>query len=117
MIVLESLILGFYFYLAQQLIFLVRFGKFNSIVGSLDIFLYAVGVISSWLVIYLIRGKSRQERNALLIAFVIAQPIAFVGALMGGLIGGLGIVVFGLAPTLLALLVTNSALKKRKSKI
>lgn len=90
---------GLYFYALQQGIYLVRFKELNTQVNMLDLYLVVVGILSVWLFMFF-RSKmhSKKARIALFVAFILAVPIASVGALLGGLLGPIGILAYGLIP-------------------
>ncbi|MCA9388942.1 hypothetical protein KC644_04290 [Candidatus Berkelbacteria bacterium] len=114
MILIESLIGGFYFYFVQQLIFLIRFGRFNSIVNQLDLSLYIIGAVAIFTLLKLLSGKNKRQQAVLLGVFIVAQPLAIIGALAGGQLGLIPIIIFGLAPILALLLIANLIVKKLK---
>lgn len=113
--VLFGILFGFYFYFLQQILFFLRFGTFNQQTSSLDISLVLVGAISVWMLMYL-RSKfqSPDDRRKLWAAFGLSAIAAVFTSLMGGLLGFIGILIFGLAPFVVVLGLTNILLSRSK---
>lgn len=92
-----SVVLGLYFYLLFQVIYLVQFGSFNWRFELGDIGLLAVGLFSVLLTQYYAR-KLPRLRGLVLIPFLLAAWLSTYMALGGGLLGVWGVVGFGLLP-------------------
>lgn len=97
-----SLLFGLYMYLLFQLMFILRFGRINTDVNSLDLYILVVGIASVLMLMYFAR-KLTARRVFLCIPFLIALPFSYIGALGGGLLGGVGVLIFGLVPFAIAL--------------
>ncbi len=97
-----ALLYGLYFYVLFQIVFLIRFGHVNGGVGMGEIALYAVG-LGSVLFCQWLTKKHPGHELAMTVAFVLATPFAFFGALLGGLFGALGVFLLGIIPFLVIL--------------
>jgi hypothetical protein len=102
---------GLYYYALFQVMHAVRFGGLNTGLRTLDLLIVAIGVLSVVLLMYLWRKLVRRQA-LLLIAFLIALPLSYIGALGGGLLGAGGLLVFGLVPFGLALPVGYGIIKR-----
>lgn len=90
-------LLGLYFYILFQIIFLLRFGRINTQVHILDLGLVIIG-ISSVLLYTFFANKLTQHKHLLIIPFLLALSFSYLGTLGGGLIHPLALLVFGLIP-------------------
>lgn len=95
--------IGLMYPVIQVLIFIVRFGGFNTDVAPLDyVLFFAAGLIGALLLIlFLRRSKSKAGRWIILTAYILAAPLAVAGMVVGGLLGPVGVVLFSLMPWLL----------------
>lgn len=105
--------LGLLYYPLQQLIFYVRFGRFNATFHPMDLLLEVVGVLAFLMLSYtLSTTKQSSARTLLWVLFLlVAVPLSLIGSVGGGLLGPLGIVVFGLVPVLLVLLLAKGVIR------
>ena len=97
---------GLGFCALQVALALLRFGRLpeggplGSVLFGLALF-FAAGALAYLLVRALLRGASRRWRRTMLVAAVVATPLAVAGSLMGGLFGPAGVLVWALLPYLL----------------
>ncbi len=92
----------------QILIVLYRFGGNSFLSGlsndqmwiGLGLF-FVTGVLIGLLLQLLFRGTTSGLRTLLLIAAILATPLAVLAGLMGGLFGPFGVILYGLLPFLL----------------
>lgn len=110
-----AVLYGFYLYLIFQTVFLFRFGRINTDVNILDLFIVLVGVLSVALFMYF-GNKVGDKRKWLFIPFVIAVPFSYIGMLGGGLLGPVGILLYGMIPFLITLPIGYVFLKKKSDK-
>ena len=97
-----TIICGWYYYFLQQLIFLLRFKRFKLPFESLDVSLFAIGIVSIWLLLFFLK-RSQQNKRKLIIYFFIAMPCSLFLSIFGGLFGPIGVLVTGIAPFAIAL--------------
>lgn len=97
-----AVLYGLYFYVIFQGIYFWRFGSINIDVNLLDLYVIIVGIVSVFMLMYTAKRLS-SGRGSLFVAFLIAIPFAYIGALGGGLLGATGILLFGLIPFGIAL--------------
>lgn len=85
---------------AQIIIFYVRFGRWNNASTYTDYLLFFLsGALGGWILTYILnRQVSGAQRRVVLIAFLLASPIALMLMLAGGLIGPLGVLIFPQIP-------------------
>ena len=97
---------GLGFCALQVALALMRFGglpeggPLGSVLFGLTLF-FAAGALAYLLVRALLRGASRRWRRKMLVAAVVATPLAVAGSLIGGLFGPAGVLVWALLPYLL----------------
>jgi hypothetical protein len=91
-----ALLVGLLTIAAQVLIYYVRFGSLNTVSPFIDyLFIFLAGSLGgSILVFFLNRHESTRARWIVLIAFLLASPIALIMMLGGGLLGPLGVLIF-----------------------
>ncbi len=78
--------LGLLMPLAQALVFFARFGQMDNS-DPLGLVFLPVGLISGIVLIYLLeRTQSRNRKISTIAGYVIALPVAFIGALGSGLL-------------------------------
>jgi len=106
-----AILYGLYFYLIFHVLFLFRFGRFNTDMSVVDLFIVLVGIMSVLLLMYFAK-KVGEKKKLLFIPFVIAIPFSYIGALGGGLLGPVGVLVFGMIPFLITLPIGYALLKK-----
>ncbi len=84
----------------QVAAFYMRFGRWNTDSTIVDyILFFLAGSIGGWiLVTFLNRQTSTAKRWVVLIAFLLATPIAMIFILGGGLLGAIGILLFPQIP-------------------
>jgi hypothetical protein len=90
-----ALVVGLLSIVAQVVVFYVRFGVFNtqaSFANYVSFFLAGTlgGSILMW---FLNRETSPRGRRILLIAFLLASPLALIMMLAGGLFGPIGVLI------------------------
>jgi len=92
-----AILFGLYFYLLFQVMFLLRFGSLNLTFNVLDLVIILVGIFSVALLFFCMR-KLPAKQSWMILPFLLAVPLAYIGALGGGLLGAIGILIFGLVP-------------------
>jgi len=92
-----AILFGLYMYIAFQVMYLIRFGSLNMEVQFIDLSILVVGILSVMIYVYFAR-KLTTKRRLLFVAFLIAVPFGYIGALGGGLLGFIGTIVFGIVP-------------------
>lgn len=100
---LRVVVYGLYLYVLHQIVFFVRFGALNTTLSISDLFLIGVGILSILLYVYFARNSHTTRKNALRAAFVLSIPFSFFGTLAGGLLGNVGILIYGLIPSIVCL--------------
>lgn len=90
-----ALVVGLLAIVAQVVTFYIRFGFFNtqaSFANYVSFFLAGTlgGSILIW---FLNREESARARRIVLIAFLLASPLALISMLAGGLFGPLGVLI------------------------
>jgi hypothetical protein len=85
---------------AQILTFYVRFGRWNTDSTFTDYLLFFLaGAIGGGILTYFLNRQSTpKQRRAVLIAFLLASPLALILMLAGGLLGWIGILLFPQIP-------------------
>lgn len=86
-------LIGLLMPILQFVIFYIRFGNTNPDSSLLDYVLFFVaGIIGGLILIALLqRSKTKAARWLVLIAFILATPIALTGMIVGGLAGPIGV--------------------------
>lgn len=87
-------LIGLLMLVIQVLIFYIRFGELNQEGTLLDYFVFFLaGTIGGLLLIYLLRRSKTKAANwIVIVAFILATPIALMGMVVGGLAGPVGAV-------------------------
>ena len=87
-------LVGLLFPVLQGTIYYLRFGLLNPYAGFLDYFLFFLaGALGGLVLIALFqRSRTRAAKWIVLVAFLLATPLATLGALGGGLLGLFGVV-------------------------
>lgn len=86
---------------AQLLIFFFRFGNLPLDMVSQSIIFLPLGLLSSLLLLYLIKkSHSGKQRNLVIGGYILMSPVAFICSLMGGLIFSpiVGTTLYGFIP-------------------
>lgn len=95
-----SLVAGLLSVLGQMILYLVRFGRWNT--GStLAVYLYffLAGTLGGLILIFMLnRQTSLKARRIVLAAFLLASPLALLLMLGGGLLGPLGLLILPQIP-------------------
>ena len=94
---LWATVYGAYLYLLFQIMFFARFGRINTQVSVLDLFIWVVGIVSVLILMFFMR-KLPTRKALMFVPFVIALPFGYVGTMGGGLIGPLGMLILGTIP-------------------
>lgn len=91
-----ALLAGLLTIAAQVLIYYVRFGSLNTVSPFIDyLFIFLAGSLGgSILVFFLNRHESTRARWIVMVAFLLAAPIALIMILGGGQLGPLGVLIF-----------------------
>jgi heme/copper-type cytochrome/quinol oxidase subunit 4 len=95
-----SLLVGLLTVAIQVITFYMRFGRMNadSTFGDYILFFIA-GTLGGLILIYFLnRQTSNAKRWVVLIAFLLATPVAMIFILGGGLLGGVGVILFPQIP-------------------
>jgi hypothetical protein len=84
----------------QVSIFYIRFGRWNTDTSLTDyLLLFLAGALGGGiLVFFLNRQTSTVQRRAVLIAFLLASPVALLMMIMGGLLGWIGVLIYPQIP-------------------
>jgi RsiW-degrading membrane proteinase PrsW (M82 family) len=95
-----SLLVGLLTVAVQVITFYVRFGRMNTDSTFVDYFLFFIaGTVGGLILIYFLnRQTSTGKRWMVVIAFLLATPIAMFMVLGGGLLGPLGVILFPQIP-------------------
>lgn len=95
-----ALLVGLLSIVAQIITFYVRFGRFNTDATLAQfLFFYLSGALGGWILIsFLNRQASTRARWVVLVAFLIASPVALFLMLVGGLLGPIGVLIFPQIP-------------------
>src|SRR5688500_8355185 len=98
---LWALAVGLLFPVLQVVIFFMRFGRFDSEAPLTDYLLFFLGgaLIGAGLIYFLRRSETRGTVRAVIIAFIISVPLALFGMVVGGLMGVVGVLLFGVSPS------------------
>lgn len=85
---------------AHIIIYYARFHRWNTVSKFTDYLLFFVaGALGGWILTYVLnRQISGAQRLVVLIAFLLASPIALMVMLAGGLLGPLGVLIFPQIP-------------------
>jgi len=80
--------------------FYVRFSRMNTDATTLDyILFFAAGTVGGLILIYFLnRQTSNGKRWVVLIAFLLATPVAMIFILGGGMLGWIGVILFPQIP-------------------
>lgn len=101
---LLAFVYGIYFFLLQEVIFFIRFGRFNTNLSWEDASLYVIGVASMLLVFYFLHKlKTQSSKRLLILSFCIAVALSLITSLFGGLLGVYGSIAYGIAPFIIIL--------------
>jgi hypothetical protein len=95
-----SLLVGLLAVAAQVITYFVRFGHWNTVSPFEDyLFFFLAGTLGGWILIYFLnRQASTAARWIVLVAFLLASPIALTVMIAGGLLGGFGVFLFPQVP-------------------
>jgi hypothetical protein len=87
-------LMGLFFPILQGTIYYLRFGILNPYAGVLDYVLFFLGGALGGLILIALlrRSLTKAAKWSVLLAFLLATPLATLGMLGGGLFGLLGIV-------------------------
>ena len=96
----RALLAGLLTIAAQELTYYVRFGRSNTNAFIVDyILIFLAGTLGGLILIYFLnRQPSSDARFIVLIAFLLASPIALIMMIAGGLLGIPGILIFPQIP-------------------
>jgi hypothetical protein len=99
---LWALAIGLAFPVLQVIIFLIRFGRFDTQAPWTDYLLFFLGGAFSGagLIYFLRRSETRAVSRAVIIAFVLSLPFALFGMVVGGVIGMVGALILGVSPSI-----------------
>lgn len=97
---LWAIVVGLLTLLAQIVTFYARFGRWNTDSTFVDYLLFFVaGMLGGWILMYFLnRQASAAARRAVLIAFLLASPVALLMMVLGGLIGWIGVLIYPQIP-------------------
>jgi hypothetical protein len=95
-----ALFVGLLSVVAQIALFYVRFGKWNAYSTVLDyILFFGAGTLGGLILIYFLnRQNSKTARFVILLAFLLASPIALFMMAGGGLLGSIGVLIYPQIP-------------------
>lgn len=95
-----AFIVGCFVVAAQVITFYVRFGRWNTEADLTDyLFFFLAGALGGLILIFFLnRQSSTARRWVVLVAFLLASPIALFMMLGGGLLGPLGTLIFPQIP-------------------
>jgi hypothetical protein len=95
-----ALLVGLLIVIAQVITFYLRFGRWNTNAFFLDyLLIFLAGALGGLILIYFLnRQPSSDARFIVLIAFLLASPIALFMMIAGGLLGIPGILIFPQIP-------------------
>jgi len=95
-----ALVVGVLAPLAQIVLAYVRFCKMVEGASFLDfVWFFAAGTLGGWILVYFLnRQSSNSKRWVVIVAFLLASPVAVFMMLGGGLLGPIGIIVFPQIP-------------------
>jgi hypothetical protein len=95
-----AFIIGLLVVVAQVVTFYVRFGRWNTDAFFVDyLLIFIAGALGGLILIYFQnRQPSADARFIVLIAFLLASPLALIMMIAGGLIGVFGILLFPQIP-------------------
>lgn len=89
---------------ANLIIFAIRFGHLPATLISESLVFLPMGLVSALVLLFLLNKASNPGRKtSTIIGYIIASPVAFLGALMSGLIlpPVMGTLIFGTIPLIL----------------
>jgi hypothetical protein len=89
-----ALLLGLLSPVLQAAIFYFRFKSLNEESSALDyVMFFVAGTVGGLIMIALVnRSKAKAAKWLVVIAFILATPIALIGMIVGGLVGPFGVV-------------------------
>jgi len=89
-----AVLIGLFFPILQDLIYYLRFGILNPYAGLQDyVLFFLAGALGGLILIALLRrSRTNAAKWSVLLAFLLATPLATLGMLGGGLFGFFGIV-------------------------
>lgn len=89
-----AVLIGLFFPVLQGTIYYLRFGVLNPYASPLDytLFFLAGGLGGSIFIALLRRSRTNTAKWIVILAFVLASPLATIGMLVGGLLGFFGVV-------------------------
>jgi hypothetical protein len=95
-----SLLAGLFTVAYQVVTFYLRFGRMNTDATFVDYLLFFfAGTLGGLILIYFLnRQTSNGKRWVVLIAFLLATPLAMIFILGGGLLGWIGVILFPQIP-------------------
>ena len=95
-----SLLVGLFTVAFQIGTFYARFGRMNTDSTFVDYILFFIaGIVGGLILIYFLnRQTSNAKRWVVLIAFLLATPVAMIFILGGGLLGWIGVILFPQIP-------------------
>ena len=96
----RALVVGLLVVIAQVVTFYIRFGRWNTDAFILDyVLIFLAGTLGGLILIYFLNRQSTSDaRFIVLIAFLLASPIALFMMIAGGLLGIPGILLFPQIP-------------------
>ncbi len=85
---------------AQIITFYVRFGRWNTDSTFVDYLLFFLaGVLGGWILIHFLNRQTTAKQSwIVLIAFMLASPMAMLMMVAGGLVGWIGVLIFPQIP-------------------
>jgi hypothetical protein len=96
---LLSIILGGYVYIIAQVVFFLRFNRFNDDFAVTDLSIYLVGLISVYLHLTLLDFVTKKDIIWTNLLFILASSLSLPLIFFSGLVFGfLGIFIIGLIP-------------------
>ncbi|HKJ38614.1 MAG TPA: hypothetical protein VJ972_07545 [Anaerolineales bacterium] len=95
-----SLLMGLFTVAFQIITFYARFGRMNPDSTFVDYILFFIaGTVGGLILIYFLNKQtSNAKRWVVLIAFLLATPVAMIFILGGGLLGWIGVILFPQIP-------------------
>ncbi len=97
---LWSCLVGLLTVLYQVVTFYVRFGRWNTDASITDyVSFFLAGALGGWILVFFLNRQATSARRwVVLIAFLLASPVAMFMMLGGGLLGPLGTLIFPQVP-------------------
>jgi hypothetical protein len=107
---LWALAVGLLSVAAQLLTFYIRFRRWNTDSTFTDnLLFFLAGALGGCILTYFLnRQSSVARRRAVLIAFLLASPVALLMMVLGGLIGWIGVIIYPQIPWALAVWLGSS---------